>query len=897
MIEPTYLRMVRDRLGSGGLTPGSVADLPMGMVGLFEEALKSGSMQERQEWMRVLLVFAMLKEGMSVADMAALLKVDRQIVSDVVERFPSWFNSPEPGQFVLYHQRLSAFLLSVQAKSDVLMMSERLAELHGSSEASLQMYGWRHGLTHAVESVGLGGAGLDRLKALLLEDGEWKKRCDGLGSVEEMVDGLRAVADLAVQLQDAGLLTEAVRRTVWLGSVFNERIESALSEGEVPREELAAFLASRRSLDDRLHLLGLVTLKLDPEQDEDLMAPLWEQVSEELEEEYAEVQEFWPPWVLEELEERWGHLEPVANALEEVDAEAYEEAEEGTNPLLDKPVEFQFLSGVPDALAPWIESTLGMLNSPSSGPDVFAASLEDMPTGNLFLRDEVLVRITLKAWEDGVLDELMRVWLDWLLSESPFEVGPHAAGERPDTFDLFKRQLQGADRKAVEWMEARLDHWRFDRNARLKVQLMLSEWHHREGDRQKALQALVLFSSHDREDNRSSWMKHWIRGARSRRMRHFETFLEMGAGQSAAELLFEHAMDTGSESDFERAEAALEWADAVTRAEYLAEWALSVHDDDPARALDWLDRSWELTKDEDWAMSIVQLEVFSVALTVADEAWVNAHWKVVRKTLTPPYSWVEVREESNAETTLTTLGDDELIGPTVDEFFMDGVPEAEVKDERFSRGRNREILEASHPHILRFFKKQYPEAWEAAEERREYLAAFEERVPQLGSIREWWREFKPWFRSGGPGAADRWVWERILAQPHLFERFTAEDVRCLNVVTRKTWVRFPAERAIDLHPKVKQYLDRFHVDHWQMGTTWGFEGMGRYRSRLDREDMGDVLQGALESPWELAQDWTEEKHWNGAAFAFAECAHMREEMEQLLSWLELRAQLIELETT
>lgn len=277
-------------------------------------------------------------------------------------------------------------------------------------------------------------------------------------------------------------------------------------------------------------------------------------------------------------------------------------------------------------------------------------------------------------------------------------------------------------------------------------------------------------------------------------------------------------------------------------------------------------------------MSIVQLEVFSAALTVADQAWVNAHWKAVRSAL-------------------RSVEEEELIEPTVEEFLMDGVPEAEVKDERFSRGRNREILEASHPHILRFFKKQYPDAWETAEERRKYLAAFEERVPQLGSIREWWREFKPWFRSGGPGAADRWVWERILAYPHLFERFTAEDVRCLNVVTRKTWVRFPAERAIHFHPKVKQYLDRFHVDHWQMGTNWGFEGMGRYRSRLDREDMGDVLQGALESPWELAQDWTEEKHWKGAAFAFAECAHMREEMEQLLSWLELRAQLMELETT
>ena len=156
-------------------------------------------------------------------------------------------------------------------------------------------------------------------------------------------------------------------------------------------------------------------------------------------------------------------------------------------------------------------------------------------------------------------------------------------------------------------------------------------------------------------------------------MRHFDTFLEMGAGQSAAELLFEHAMDTGSESDFDRAEAALEWADAVTRAEYLAEWALSVHEDDPARALAWLNRSWELTKEEDWAMSIVQLEVFSAALTVADEAWVNAHWKAVRSALR------SVEEEG-------------LIEPTVEEFLMDGVPEAEVKDERFSRGRNREIL-------------------------------------------------------------------------------------------------------------------------------------------------------------------------------------------------------------
>lgn len=889
--------MVRDRLDSGELNRDALADLPMGMVGLFEETLKSGLIQERQDWMRVLLALALLKEGISVADLATLLEMDRKVVSGVVERFPTWFNSPEPGKFVLYHQRLSAFLLCVQAKSDVLKMAERLADLDKAPHESLCRYGWRHGLTHAAEAIGLGGTGLGRLKALLINKGEWKRRCDCLGSVEEMIDGFRAVAGLAVQLQDVELLTEAVRRTVWLGSVFNERIESALSEGEVPREELLAFLESRRSLDDRLHLLGLITLKLEPKQDEDIITPLWEQVLDELEEEYAEVRNFWPPWVLEELEERWGHLEPVANALEEIDAEAYEEAEEGMNPLLDDPVEFHFLSGIPDTVAPWMEKTWGMLNSPSSGPHAFATSLEDIPTGNLFLRDEILVRVTLKAWEDGVSDEAMKVWLDWLLSNSPFEVGPHAEGERPLTFDLFHMFLQSADGKEVEWMKARLQDWRFDRNARLKVHLMLSEWYHRDGDRQKALLELVLFSSHDREVDRSSWMKHWIRGARSRRMLHFETFFEMGAGQSAAELLFEHAMETRVQSDFDRAEGALEWADAVTRAEYLAEWAISMHEDDPDRALAWLNRSWELTKEEDWAMSIVQLEVFSAGLTVADEAWVKAHWKLVKKMLTPPYSWADAKEGSNKEMTMTLMNDNELIGITVDEFLMDGVPEAEVKDVRFSRGRNREILEALHPDILQFFERQYPDEWGNAEERREYLAAFEERVPQLGSIREWWREFKPWFRSGGPGVADRWIWERILDHPHLFERFTAEDVRCVNVVTRKTWVRFPAERAMDLHPKVKQYKNRFHVDHWQMGTTWGFEGMGRFRSRLDREDMGDVLQGALESPWELVQDWTEEQHWKGAAFAFAECAHMQEEMEQLLSWLELRALLMELETT
>jgi hypothetical protein len=113
MIDPTYIRTIYDGLNSGLLHKDNNSDLPLGLFGMYEDAISSViSVNERKRFLDFFTVWALLKKEVSLEFILPLLEgwAEDQI-KDYIEKYSKWFNSPVPSKFLLYHERLRIFLL------------------------------------------------------------------------------------------------------------------------------------------------------------------------------------------------------------------------------------------------------------------------------------------------------------------------------------------------------------------------------------------------------------------------------------------------------------------------------------------------------------------------------------------------------------------------------------------------------------------------------------------------------------------------------------------------------------------------------------------------------------------------------------------------------------------
>ena len=113
MIEPIYLRYVHDSLNKGSLNAENAAALPQGFIGLYEqEFAQKTPVSERKKVLNQLALWALFKGPVSANLAAAVLEIDEEQIKNLIDRYSSWFNSPESGKYQLYHERIKVFLLS-----------------------------------------------------------------------------------------------------------------------------------------------------------------------------------------------------------------------------------------------------------------------------------------------------------------------------------------------------------------------------------------------------------------------------------------------------------------------------------------------------------------------------------------------------------------------------------------------------------------------------------------------------------------------------------------------------------------------------------------------------------------------------------------------------------------
>ncbi len=126
-LEPTYLRYIYDGLIKGSIHPENAAELPDGLIGMYEEAFdERTSVVERQKLLQRFAIWALLKKEVSAAFVAEILGETEDDIQDFISNYSAWFNSPESGKYQLYHERLKVYLLQKLSEGEVHMLHEKL---------------------------------------------------------------------------------------------------------------------------------------------------------------------------------------------------------------------------------------------------------------------------------------------------------------------------------------------------------------------------------------------------------------------------------------------------------------------------------------------------------------------------------------------------------------------------------------------------------------------------------------------------------------------------------------------------------------------------------------------------------------------------------------------------
>ena len=126
-LEPTYLRYVYDSLNKGSLNAENEAALPHGFIGLYEqEFAQKTPANKRKKVLNQLALWALFKGPVSANLSAAVLELEEQQMRDLVDTYSSWFNSPESGKYLLYHERLRGYLLQKLKSAEIQVLNEKL---------------------------------------------------------------------------------------------------------------------------------------------------------------------------------------------------------------------------------------------------------------------------------------------------------------------------------------------------------------------------------------------------------------------------------------------------------------------------------------------------------------------------------------------------------------------------------------------------------------------------------------------------------------------------------------------------------------------------------------------------------------------------------------------------
>jgi hypothetical protein len=128
-LEPTYLRYIYDALIKGSIHPENAAELPEGLIGLYEEAFdEKQPVHLRQQLLQRFAIWALLKKEVTAQFVAEVLNQPEEEIQEFITKYSAWFNSPETGKYQLYHERLKVYLLQKLSEGEIIELNKRIIQ-------------------------------------------------------------------------------------------------------------------------------------------------------------------------------------------------------------------------------------------------------------------------------------------------------------------------------------------------------------------------------------------------------------------------------------------------------------------------------------------------------------------------------------------------------------------------------------------------------------------------------------------------------------------------------------------------------------------------------------------------------------------------------------------------
>ena len=180
-LEPTYLRYVYDGISKGSISPNNPTSLPIGFIGLFEDEFPSSMpVIKRVSILNRLALWALLKGPASIEMVAEILDEHPDTTKALIDKYSKWFNSPEPGKYVLYHDRLRTYLLQKLSDKEVQKFNERLISYLDNAYSSeglkeAESYALEHLSTHMVIESQMDN-NYERLHDFVNKEALWKRQ-------------------------------------------------------------------------------------------------------------------------------------------------------------------------------------------------------------------------------------------------------------------------------------------------------------------------------------------------------------------------------------------------------------------------------------------------------------------------------------------------------------------------------------------------------------------------------------------------------------------------------------------------------------------------------------------------------------------------------------------------
>lgn len=815
-VEPTYLRFTIIGLRSSQISNDNPSSLPYGLIGLYEGAFPHGiSTANRSAFLKNLALWAIFRRPISISLMASISGINEAETKSFVTNHSNWFNSTESGKYELYQESLKNFLLSKLSQTDFVKLNVLLLKKLRSKELSseLIMYRFHHYVDHLICVCMLNDTFKEELNVVVFNDKHWDSGFLELKSNTAGIENIRNLISYSAYVADWKMLHRCTELILLLRQKNDKLCEEIINHGHFDSEQIEFCFDSIPSNFEQLRFLSLLTLSIiqkDFKNNElEWIKILWERLSYYVHVEHPNWLLFLPFWAFPQLRD-FGliyQIDVLSNGLNELNSTniySTNDREHNFTYMYDNLSEFSSKDR---------KSFKLLRNALNNKESEFIKIFTVIDTPNLMDRDELICRATeicIKQNHESYTD-----WLYWLIVQSNFEVGEHAPpDEKHYTQNLIGKYIQICDKDQLVRIEQLVTAADLLQNIKMELRCWISDKYKVFHDYRRAIDALNHFQYEiDSTFNAVPWKIDWMK-----RTKMSFDFSDHKPSDKIDLLLKLASISTLKFSEIDSILKELDH-DKISKAEYFAEIALRVLDQNPELAKILTCNAWELVANtKDWASIHVKAEILATSLQIMEQPWIESILKLFKK---------EFKH---------IIKDHEFISMALDVFYK-------YKPTRFN-SRNLLPLVSQNSALNAFLTKFDPHGFKMAmqDEKNELFILYMARNSK--NFKEFWSSVKQYFLINGVGCSIDNFWSIFKTNIRIFEHITAEDIRIIAVISRKVGQHFPFDLHLYKSSKLELYKKRIPIPNdWEYGAKKGFPALLSNKTSNIEDVCGGILNG------------------------------------------------------